>query len=537
MKSPFLATLASPLASLAGVLVCNADYIVDRDLGILSEGDTLTSGTTAETIIDVGPPPITVGGRNNAEIVAGVDLDPTGNWGTEFVIQFTLAEPATLTVLKEVEFTAGDPDFFILDSLATEVDPANQKVTAQNGLWGAFFDGAPPLSETLVLRDGTYYLVVESWSGNDGLLNPTDADFSLTLNVQHNIVVPDDLAVDLGHVGREGDPLTFDTTGSDYDTQIGIFDFFGEIVLQNDDANNGSQSEILIPQGLDEGEYFLVVAGAGANFQPGPFTTVGGAVGESILNYPTSPHLPASMGMQRARTTAGSEIKETQWFLFSVSGPAPTNVVDLGKLANADEGFDIHTLGSGFDTELGVYDEFGYLLAFNDDDNPNAGVFQSFLGFNFGLPEGNWFVFLGGWDHSVLDGFRVGPINRTEGGTYELSHPLGFVPGVLNPDEHHWFSFQIGDPGANPSSGISITSIDFNPVSKEFTVAWDSVLAGPFSIFMGTDADLQALQSPGAILPVPAAIGVISSPVTVQVPDGGIQGAPKVFLQVVEDAP
>ena len=65
-------------------------------------------------------------------------------------------------------------------------------------------------------------------------------------------------------------------------------------------------------------------------------------------------------------------------------------------------------------------------------------------------------------------------------------------------------------------------------------MAWDSSLEGPFSIQMGTEGDLEAIDPQDNVLPVPAAIGVGASPVTVSVP-ASLAGEGRVFLQVVEE--
>ena len=45
----------------------------------------------------------------------------------------------------------------------------------------------------------------------------------------------------------------------------------------------------------------------------------------------------------------------------------PANAIDLGVIADVNVPFNIDTFGSGFDTELGLYDISGTLLFENDD--------------------------------------------------------------------------------------------------------------------------------------------------------------------------
>ena len=177
-------TLQGLLITFVATLPAVADYEVDIDLGTLPEGNTEISGTTA-LVVDPGPPEVITGGRNNADLVTGegMDLNTAANWGNEYVIQFTLAEPANLTFSKDSEFAAGDPDFFLVAGLSTEFDVDLGKNVAQEGIWYHFFDSPAPDQGSMALRSGTYYLVVESFAGFDGAVNQVDATFSLNLNV------------------------------------------------------------------------------------------------------------------------------------------------------------------------------------------------------------------------------------------------------------------------------------------------------------------------------------------------------------------
>ncbi len=148
--------------------------------------------------------------------------------------------------------------------------------------------------------------MVESFVGFDGAVNQVDATFSLNLNVLPALF-PDEVKIDLGFIGSEGSSLTFDTFGSSFDTQLAIFSFGGDLIQENDNAGEGLQSQVSIPEGLDAGTYIAVVAGVGATFELGPITTIGGAVGDVILNYPSNPNLDPGAGTTTTRTSAGTE--------------------------------------------------------------------------------------------------------------------------------------------------------------------------------------------------------------------------------------
>jgi hypothetical protein len=523
MKFPFLV----PLLVIAGVVASHADYVIDVDLGILPIGDTVVSGTTAQTQIDPGPPPVTIGGNDNSVFLQGF-VNPGLNWGNEIVYQFTLAQPSIITITKSSGFT-GDPDFFLLDGLTTAVDATTGKIAAQDGVGFAFLDGAIPESATLgTVREGIYYLSVEHYNGADGAVVSGDGIFSVTINILD--AIPVDLAIDVGAIGVAGAPLNFDTFGSNFNTELAIYDLFGTLLHENDDAGGGPQSEISIPGGLLEGAYYAVLAGNDVIFDPGPLVSTGGAVGDYVVNYLRGSLAP---GLQTGTTTAGSETQETQWFRFSIEG-LPDPVIDLGTIANANEPFQINSFSNDltFDTQLALYDSAGALTAENDDAN---GTLQSVLDFPGGLAPGTWFVALGGYP-TFFGNFFFVTVNTnintiSEGGPYMLNHPLGIVDEAIVSSRHQWFQFEVAPPPTLPS--IDITSIAFNPATNEFTLSWETSLPGPFNIFMGTAAEFAALQpAPNNVLPTAAAAGVIS-PVTIPVP-GGLQGAPQLLLQVTD---
>ena len=513
---PFVSLLV-----LAGALPSPADYVVDVDLGILPIGDTLVEGTTAAVVIDPGPPPVTIGGNNNSIHFQGLNVQPTLNYGNEIVFQFTLATPSLMTITKEVDFV-NDPDFFLLGGLTTSIDPVTGKLSADNALGYAFLDAAPPETTSLgTLREGTYYLTVENFDGFDGSTTPGDSDFTATLNVLE--AFPTELAIDLGAIGVEGAALAFDTFGSNYNTELAIYDVFGDVLLgdggerlENDDAGGGQQSEILLPGGLLAGSYYAVLAGNDVTFNIGPSVTSGGAVGDFVFNYSLGPNLAPDL--ETGTTSVGTETQETQFFLFSIV--SPPDATPLGTIANAGDLFQINFFGSGFDTEMGVFDSFGFLQFENDD---NGGV-QSGVDFPADLAAGTWYVALIGYNGIFGDGFNA--TAGTAGGAFVLNHPLGVESGALNSGETLWFSFEIGTPPTAP--GINVTSIEFNAATNEFTLAWESNAPGPFNILMGSEVELAALTAaPNNLLPTTIVVGV-TSPVTVGVPPV----ADKVFLQV-----
>ena len=551
----FLRASAVLFATLtASVLLTHADYVVDLDLGSLPEGITSLSGTTAEIVTNDPLDPelkITVGGRNNADNVRGSEnalvlfnINEGLSWGNELVHQFTVDAPSVINFAANNANVVGDADFFLLEGLTTDSDIVPGKTVATEGLWYAFFDGTDPVPETVTLRPGTYYLVVESYSGPDTAQTLQDSTFSIDIEVVPALF-PDEVIVDLGVIGTEATPLSFDTLGSDYDTRLAIFsNDTGELIQENDNdpedggLGDGTQSRVALPDGLPGGRYIAVVAGAGATFEAGPVTGVGGATGSVVFNHTlncTDPDAINGIGTQITSTSPGAEVSETVWFVFQIEGFGawPSSFQDIGKVADACFPFELNTLtGTTIDTELGLYNTAGTLVLDNDD--VGNGPLQSQLNFPSGLAEGFYFLAVGSYDTQFDLDFRV--VLGGVGGSYTLTHPNGLETGFLSVGGLDWYRLEVGNPvGGGGSSSIQITSISYDEERNEFTVAWDATIPGPFLIELGTATDLAAISADVNILPEVVAAGITESPVTVPVP-AGLVNERQLFLRVYEDS-
>lgn len=523
---------------LGGTLPGAADFFLDVDLGVLPLGDTTITGTT-EATIDPGPPAKIIGGHDESRFVRGIGLIPTLNWGNEIVYRLEIQQPSNISITSNS--IGGDPDFFLLDGLAVSTDPETGKASGEDGVASAFLDSLnPPETEVFgAVLPGTYYLLVEHYSGPDGNVTPGNSTFDVTLTVTEEFD-PFSFLIDLVHVAREGSPVTFDTFGSSFDTELAIYDTFGALVAENDDAGGGLQSELAFPDGLPAGDYYAVIAGNDATFEENFVVTAGAAAGDWVFNFPFGPTF--GPGQEFGATVAGFPGSEVSFFLFSISAPPPV-VVDLGTIAAADEPFSLDTVGSLFglaefenDTQLALYDGEGFVSYFNDDIDFDGGNYLSILDFAFGLPEGEYYLVLAGYPNFYSDGFFATVDTRISdtsfGGDYVLNHPLGTATGSIAENGQEWFVFQVG-PSSTFQDPITITDIAFNDATNEFTVTWDSTLAGPFNIFVGDGASLAALApAPGNVLPTLGAASV-TSPATFTVPPL-LQGSASLFLQVTD---
>jgi len=93
---------------------------------------------------------------------------------------------------------------------------------------------------------------------------------------------------------------------------------------------------------------------------------------------------PATLVDVPSVTTGTSTSYEVEWFMFEIA-----SMLDM----------DINSFGSGYDTELGLYDDAGALLASNDD----TGGLQSQILATLGA--GTYYVALGGYNTYYYEGW------------------------------------------------------------------------------------------------------------------------------------
>lgn len=76
-------------------------------------------------------------------------------------------------------------------------------------------------------------------------------------------------------------PFRLDTNGSDYDTELGLYDSVGNLIANDDDGGNGVQS-LINPGVLAPGSYYLLVGGYNSSFA-NSLAAAGGAFGNFSL--------------------------------------------------------------------------------------------------------------------------------------------------------------------------------------------------------------------------------------------------------------
>jgi hypothetical protein len=269
-----------------------------------------------------------------------------------------------------------------------------------------------------------------------------------TLSVD-SIPTPADLAFDLGTL----DAISFiDTNGSTFDTEIGLYDSSGNLIANDDDGGDGTQSLLRLPNQV--GTFYLAVSGFNTTYADGFDVVVSptSAAGDVTLNYVQQGGSPAS-------DFYTSAVGQLQWYVFdiaeTVTVPPPSPIVaDLGVLGTADDPLSIDTLGSfdvdnfvPLDTELAIYDANGSLVDSNDDGPTDA---TSLLDYANGLAAGTYYMVLGMGAVTHGTEFFEASVSATAPGfgDYVMNvNGVGVAFGSMFGNELLWFSFSI-DPGA-----------------------------------------------------------------------------------------
>ena len=293
------------IAAVAGLAAAaNAQLVVDLDLGTIGAGSTIINGTT---------------GANNASGYTGLtNVDLT--WTGEYVVQFTTT--STFGFSANFLSESADTDTFLLDGLGVTGG------FADNALESAFLDFGP--ESYGVFGAGTYFLSIDTFGGE--FATPLTSTFSLDFML--DAVGPyqpgpaaanPPASIDLGVVANEGDIFTIDTFGSDFDTELALFDQAGDLIVNNDDAV-GLQSEVsteinATTVGLGAGTYFFAVGGFNHIFADG-FSAVA-----SSANGTASGLIG---GQINGIAFSGSvDVDSVQWYSFTVV-PAPASAALLG---------------------------------------------------------------------------------------------------------------------------------------------------------------------------------------------------------------
>ncbi|HBM78773.1 MAG TPA: hypothetical protein DD438_11735, partial [Verrucomicrobiales bacterium] len=99
-------------------------------------------------------------------------------------------------------------------------------------------------------------------------------------------------------------------TGTTIDTELGLYNTAGTLVLDNDDVGNGPlQSQLNFPSGLAEGFYFLAVGSYDTQFDLDFRVVLGGVGGSYTLTHPN--------GLETGFLSVGG----LDWYRLEVGNP------------------------------------------------------------------------------------------------------------------------------------------------------------------------------------------------------------------------
>lgn len=312
----------------------------------------------------------------------------------------------------------------------------------------------------------------------------------------------DDLAntIDLGLVGEDGVPIQFDTFGSNFDTEMALWDAAGTLIAQNDDSSpSGRQS--IITQSLAAGQYILAVNGYNSVYSNGPgLDFVGGCSdsGSYMLNIDSVQAISGSIPPSRVHTfvfTVGSSADcdgdgtpDSQELDCDGNGvpdeceiPTLAEAEFVGIVGDSSQAITYSTCGSSFDTEIALWDESGNLIEANDDF---CGL-QSEI--TRKLEPGIYYAGIAGYNAFFSENFGI-EINIngcTEGG--ELVIQLGSLDNSNDP--YSWpagrvglLSFEITEPAGCNAADLNMDGqLNFFDVSVFLTAYSANDLAADFN--------------------------------------------------------
>lgn len=247
---------------------------------------------------------------------------------------------------------------------------------------------------------------------------------------------------DVGSIGDANTDIRLDTCGSGFDTELALWDANGALLTENDDGDCDFQSVLNI--NLPAGEYIAAISGYntlfGADFRADPidgctdsgawkFNAQGGEVLSGSITSGRVMYIRFTLGEADCDGDGTPDSEELDCDNNGIPDDCeiPTQADadasgSIGVIGFENEVITISTCGSDFDTELGVFDSAGNLVAENDDFcGPGAGL-QSQLDLN--LSAGTYYVAVSGYNIVFSDGFGMS-INAdgscSEGGMLDIS--------------------------------------------------------------------------------------------------------------------
>ena len=285
---------------------------------------------------------------------------------------------------------------------------------------------------------------------------------------------------DIGNVADAFAPFEVNTFTSAIDTELGLYDAEGNLVLSNDDAGGGLQSQLDFPTGLEPGFYFLAVGTFDTAFNQTSFDVfLGGAGGPYTLTHPA--------GVETGELGAAS----FEWYRLGVGSPVEGGTWEEGAptVDPPENEFDFaHILG-------GVAADGSAPLWFDEEGTVEL---EAFL-LEIPLLNSNEIVLPGASD--LTGGIVTGSFLSGTGFELETNRPLG-EPNCLQPGQTYRLEITSGELAGTTQfpvttwADFTLTTIGDDPLP--FDLAGVPSLA-PGDSFVLTPENVNATFSVGYV--------------------------------------
>jgi hypothetical protein len=184
--------------------------------------------------------------------------------------------------------------------------------------WEGYRGGYDPLPD--LSADALNFIAGQAFDFSDAFWN----NASLTLS--DGAAATPDAFIDLGVVANQFVPFDIDTIGSDFDTELGIFNSFGGLA-DTDDDGAGSLLSLLNVPGLPAGDYYFNAGGFNTIYGGGGYEAIVGDFGSDggnlVINIDGSEVYAGALGAD-----------SNQFFRFTVvPTPGTLAVVGLAGIA------------------------------------------------------------------------------------------------------------------------------------------------------------------------------------------------------------
>ena len=252
---------------------------------------------------------------------------------------------------------------------------------------------------------------------------------------------------DIGNVADAFAPFEVNTFTSAIDTELGLYDAEGNLVLSNDDAGGGLQSQLDFPTGLEPGFYFLAVGTFDTAFNQNSFEVfLGGDGGPYTLTHPAGVETGelGAASFEWYRLGVGSPVEGGTWEEGAPTVDPPENEFDFAHILGgvAADG----SAPSWFDEE-GTVELEAFLLEI-PLLNSNEIVLPGASDLTGGIVTGS---FLSGTGFELETNRPLGEPNCLQPGqTYRLEITSGELAGTTQFPVTTWADFTLTTIGDDP---------------------------------------------------------------------------------------